>query len=253
MLKDARKTFVAALINSLVSLLAELVWTVLSAKINTQLKARYFNRLLQLDCAWFDTHQPEVLSSRFSQDFQEHLNAIGNSSHTIIYSISRVLGSLIIGFINGWKYTGLLLLSIPFLFLGLAGYAKAVASQAKKVKPSYDKAGAISSEILADISTVQSLNGEEHELRRYTEQLKIIRSVNSKQNVITSFFFGVMNSSFILEYAYGWLIATIFMKNQYNNDNFGRDYSMRDVFLIFFAVVNGCMSVASVGPSLEAI
>lgn len=78
--------------------------------------------------------------SSYSKEFYDYLKAIGLSSHTVIYVISYLLSGFIIGFINGWKFSGLLALSIPLMLVGLAGHGSSLMKSAERMKNSSKKA-----------------------------------------------------------------------------------------------------------------
>lgn len=137
------------------------------------------------------------------------------------------------------------------MVLGILGFSLSEMNTAKKTKKSCEIAGRISDEVFSAVTTVQSLNGEDHELKRYLNELKVTKSIMMRSNRITSIFFGVLYSALIVEYTFGWLIGAIFIKNSYSNSNFGRDYEMKDIYLIFFVVVHGSLSLGMIGPNLE--
>lgn len=65
------------------------------------------------------------------------------------------------------------------------------------------------------------------------DEIKVIKSVTLKYNKITSIFFGILYASIILEYTFGWLIGGVFIRNGITNDNFDRNYEMKDIYIIF--------------------
>lgn len=202
---------------------------------------------------WYELSHPEAIKASYAKEFSSYQKAIGFSSHILIFSTIQVLAGLVVGFINGWKYAGLLLLSLPLMLWGLAGYSKSVVNSAQKIKMSSKKAGLICQETFETIKTVQSLNGEEHELGKYTEEIKFIKRISLKYNKVASVFYGILHSSIVFEYAFSWLFGAIFMRSDLRNDNFDRSYRMRDIYVIFYAVVHGSFALGSIGPNLEAV
>jgi len=73
-------------------------------------------------------------------------------------------GGILIGFILGWLYALLILLTIPFVFAGMGAFIAVQMKSAQVTKENYSNAGATSEQALSSVKTVYSLSGQEHEI-----------------------------------------------------------------------------------------
>ena len=229
------------------------LWRYIGTRMMVNLKEMYYKKVLEQEMGWFDLQNPESLTTKYTEEFAAFGKGSGSSIHILCFSICLSFSGLAIGFIYGWLYSLCLLVTMPILFIGGSGFMSFEQEKAQKAKENYADAGAVSEQALGAIKTVKSLNGEEHEVKNYWKTLLSAKIASERLGGMGAFFFGVMNFSFIITYAAGYFIGSLFLRWGVHNHNTGDKYSAGDVVSIFFGVTTGIFGMNQMGPALQHI
>lgn len=98
-----------------------------------------------------------------------------------------------------------------------------------------------------------SLNGQQHEISKYTTDLTPAKSAAIKYGMLAAFFFGIFYFAIFAEYGFGYWIGAQLIKKDVWNANAKSLYTVKDIITIFFAVLTGGFSLGQLGPSTQAI
>ena len=229
------------------------LWRFIETRMVANLKKIYFEKLLEHEIGWFDTHNPETITTNYAEEIALIELGSGNSIHLLIYTVFLTISGLVIGFAYGWLYSVCLIFIMPLMFIGGSGFVIFEGKKAQASKENYAKAVEVSEQALGAIKTVKMLNGEEHEINKYSETLVPAKEASESLGGWGGFFYGLLSCSFILINGFGFLIGTLFLRYGIYNWNFGAEYTATDVVSIFFAVTNGVFGLNRIGPSLQQV
>jgi ABC-type bacteriocin/lantibiotic exporter with double-glycine peptidase domain len=79
----------------------------------------------------------------------------------VIFVFAKVVATIIVVMIKGWKVALVTFASIPIIAIAGAIYVTAVQTKDKRNTKYYTKAGGLASQTLLSIKTVKQLNGED--------------------------------------------------------------------------------------------
>lgn len=229
------------------------LWRYIADKMEESIKKEYFKKVLEQEIGWFDVENPEKLTSKYSEEMAVFRKGTGESVHVFLFALSSIISGMLIGLFIGWKYTLFLLLTLPFMIAGMVVFIVFSMKEQSVAKESYIQAGGLSEQSLSQIKTVQSLNGQAHELKIYLKELMSAIKVSRKYQIISSITMGIFYFAIISEYGLGFWIGGYLVKNDINNSNADESYNAFSILQIFFAVITGAFAIGQFGPSSEAL
>lgn len=251
--KNAFLLFGVAGIAFVLSAISYTLLKIVGAKVSEKLRKEYFKKILEQEIGWFDKENPEKLTTNYTEEFAAFSTGCGISVQIYFFAFAMALGGVVIGFILGWLYSLYILLTLPIMFIGMGAFISVIMKQAEVTKVSYANAGATSEQALSAIKTVFSLNGQEHEAGKYMCDLVPAKEATIKFGMVAAFFFGLFFFSIFAEYGFGYWIGAQMIKTGKYNHNVSRDYNVKDIISIFFAVLTGGFALGQLGPSAQAI
>jgi ATP-binding cassette subfamily B (MDR/TAP) protein 1 len=232
---------------------AAFIFGYLSTKVSTAVKIKYFSSILHQDIAWFDQENPEKMTTAFVENSQKLKNVLGRINHSLIFAIGMMAAGLTIGFVYGWWFALIVLLTVPVSMIGLMVFITSLGTKEEKVKGAYESAAGLSEQALMSIRTVKTLVGEEHELSNYSLAMQEAKKTTIKYGYLAGVYFGIFMMSMLFSYGFNFYIGSILMEKQVTNTNQGRSYSVTDIGTIFFAVITGGMNMGQITPSLQSL
>ncbi|XP_053571698.1 ATP-dependent translocase ABCB1-like [Bombina bombina] len=225
------------------------IWAFLLAATRQILRIRqkFFRAVLHQDMAWFDSSQIGTLNTRLTDDINTIHEGLGDKMCIVVQFVSSFLTGIIIGFVNGWKLTLVILSISPLLGVSAAVWTKLVASFTSKELDAYARAGAVAEEILTAIRTVIAFNGQQKALARYDANLHDAQNVGIKKSVTTNTSMGLSQFLIFGAYALAFWYGTKLTVDEPEN------YTIGKVLIVFFAVLVGTFSVGQASPNIESI
>jgi len=163
--------FALGIASFILSYISFAAWMISSERQTIEIRKRYFRSLLHQEIAFFDSINPNEISSKIAEECFQIQGGIGEKVSTFIYSIAMMISGFLIGYIFGWQLALVLTSLIPLLGISGTLYVFSIQKQTSVTAKSYAAAGAISEEALNGIKTVSSLSGQEKELSRYRNAL----------------------------------------------------------------------------------
>jgi len=122
-------------------------WMSVGEKASIEIRKRYFKSLLEQEIAFYDSINPNELSTKISEECFNIQQGIGEKVATFCHCIGLFFAGLIIGYIKGWQLALVLTGFAPVM--GVAGSIFMLSMQklSKVNNETYARAGAISEEV----------------------------------------------------------------------------------------------------------
>merc|ERR1711871_53435 len=121
---------------------------------------------------WYDDLEPGKLSLLINENAEDVYQGISKKLVELVYSISMFVLGMGTAFYYSWELSLLLLAFVPFMGMAAAAVFALVGGDMEEMrKESYAKAGAVASEALGSIRTINSFSGEVAMTQRYTSNL----------------------------------------------------------------------------------
>ncbi|KAM5141520.1 ATP-dependent translocase ABCB1-like isoform 1-T3 [Mantella aurantiaca] len=225
------------------------VWTfVISAARQThRIRLKFFKAVLHQEMTWFDTTQIGTLNTRLTDDINTIHDGLGDKISIFAQYFATFISGIVIGFVNGWKLTLVIMSVSPLLGLSAALWTKLLASFTTQELASYAKAGAVAEEILTAIRTVVAFNGQENALTKYNANLNEAKKVGIKKSVTTNVSMGLTQFLIFGAYALAFWYGTKLTRDEPNT------YTIGKVLIVFFSVLIGTFSLGQAAPNLESV
>jgi len=153
----------------------------------------------------------------------------------VFQQIVTVVGGFGIAFINGWKLTLILLIAVPFLFIGSFIRGKAIKNKNRENRSIFESSSKIATEAIISIKTVYALNLSDYFIKLYDKKLvepeKRLERRAYFSAIGTGFSNAVSYIAFIIGY---WVGAKFIEKNEIAFDN---------MFKVLMAIILTAMAV----------
>ena len=239
---------VAAFILSYISFSS---WMIASERQTIEIRKRYFKSLLNQEIAFFDSINPNEISSKIAEECFQIQGGIGEKVATFIYSISMLLSGFVIGYIFGWQLALVLTAVTPLLAISGTLFVYSIQKQTTITAKSYAAAGAISEEALNGIKTVVSLSGQEKELGRYQKALENHKQTAIKYASMSGIAMGFVWFTCFGMYALGFWYGSKLIQDGTTNAIRGRPYQGGDVLIVFFSIMFAGFSLSQASPAFK--
>ena len=239
---------IASFILSYISFAA---WMISSERQTIEIRKRYFRSLLSQEIAFFDSINPNEISSKIAEECFQIQGGIGEKVATFIYSISMLISGFIIGYIFGWQLALVLTSVTPLIAVSGTLFVYSIQKQTTYAAKSYAEAGAISEEALNGIKTVASLSGQEKELDRYHVALDKHKKTTTKFAIFSGLAMGLVWFSLFGMYALGFWYGAKLIHDGTTNAIRGRPYQGGDVLIVFFSIMFAGFSISQASPAFK--
>jgi len=227
-------------------------WMISGERQAIQIRKRYFRSLLSQEIAFFDSINPNELSTKIAEECFNIQGGIGEKVSTFLYSISMFIVGFIIGYIKGWQLALILTGFMPFLSITGAIFVYSIQKATTINNVAYGRAGAISEEVLNAIRTVTSLGGQAKERARYELALEDNRKAITKFGIYSGMAMGSVFLSMFGMYALGFFVGSIFIDKRVINPVTDEAYTGGDVLTVFFSIVMAGFTFAQAAPAIKA-
>ncbi|XP_073503103.1 bile salt export pump-like isoform X1 [Phyllobates terribilis] len=220
-------------------------WVTAAAKQVQRIRKLYFRKVMRMEIGWFDCTSVGELNTRMSDDINKINDAIADQVGIFIQRFTTFLAGFLLGFVNGWKLTLVIIAVSPLIGIGAALMALAVAKLTGRELLAYAKAGAVADEVLSGIRTVAAFGGELKEVDRYDRNLVYAQRWGIRKGVIMGFFTGYLWFIIFLCYALAfWYGSKLVLEEE--------EYSPGNLLQVFFGVLVGALSLGQASPCLQA-
>uniref|UniRef100_F6W9Y9 Uncharacterized protein n=1 Tax=Ciona intestinalis TaxID=7719 RepID=F6W9Y9_CIOIN len=220
-------------------------WVLASTRQTRKIRILFFRSIMKQEIGWFDVHHMGELNTRMSDDVNKISDAIADKFSVFIQRLTTFVGGFIVGFVNGWQLTLVIMAISPLLGVGAALMGRFVANMTSKELQAYAAAGAVAGS-LSSIRTVAAFGGEKKEVERYTSKLDAAEKQGIRKGMTQGFFSGYMWCLIFLSYALAfWYGSTLVFDPNIN-------FSPGNLMTVFFAVLIGAINLGQAAPNLEA-
>ncbi|ESO88014.1 hypothetical protein LOTGIDRAFT_126879, partial [Lottia gigantea] len=223
------------------------VWMITAERQIHRIRLTFYGNILKQDIRWFDLNDSGQLNSRLSDDIGRIHEGLGDKLGSSVQWISAFLAGCIIGFINGWKLTLVILSISPVLILASALMSKLAASLTNKELKAYAKAGSIAEEVLSSIRTVVAFGGQHTEAVRYGENLTEAKKFGIKKSISNGLCLGFLSFVVMATYSLGFWYGTKLTIIE------PEMYSVGKMMIVFYAVFVGSFSLGNASPGFTAL
>uniref|UniRef100_A0A8B9V3A5 Uncharacterized protein n=1 Tax=Anas zonorhyncha TaxID=75864 RepID=A0A8B9V3A5_9AVES len=219
-------------------------WTLAAGRQIKRIRHEFFHAVMRQEIGWFDVNDVGELNSRIVDDISKINEGIGEKIGMFFQSVATFFTGFIVGFTKGWKLTLVILAFSPVLGFSSAIWAKIISAFTNKELTAYAKAGAVAEEVLAAIQTVVAFGGQRKETERYQKDLEEAKRIGIKKVISANISIGVAFFLIYASYALAfWYGTTLILSD---------DYTIGNVFTVFFSILLGAFGVGSSAPSMEA-
>ncbi|KAG8559742.1 hypothetical protein GDO81_017435 [Engystomops pustulosus] len=220
-------------------------WVTAAARQIQRIRKLYFRKVMRMEIGWFDCTSVGELNTRMSDDINKINDAIADQVGIFVQRFTTFIFGFLLGFVNGWKLTLVIIAVSPLIGVGAALMALAVAKLTGRELLAYAKAGAVADEVLSGIRTVAAFGGELKEVERYDKNLVYAQRWGIRKGVIMGFFTGYMWFIIFLCYALAfWYGSKLVLEEE--------EYSPGNLLQVFFGVLVGALNLGQASPCLQA-
>ncbi|XP_028662184.2 bile salt export pump-like [Erpetoichthys calabaricus] len=210
-----------------------------------KIRKLYFRKVMRMEIGWFDCISVGELNSRMSDDINKINDAIADQVGIFIQRFTTFICGFMMGFVQGWKLTLVIIAVSPLIGVGAALMALFVAKLTGRELLAYAKAGAVADEVLSSIRTVAAFGGEKKEVERYDKNLVLAQTWGIRKGLIMGFFTGYMWLIIFLCYALAfWYGSSLVIDTM--------EYSPGTLLQVFLGVLVGALNLGQASPCLEA-
>lgn len=147
--------------------------SLLGERVVADLRERLYGHLLGLDPAFFETTRSGELVSRLSADTELLRSLVGSSISVALRSFVMVLGSIAMMFVTSPRLATYTMVGIPLFVLPIVLGSTRLRKISRQSQDRVADANALASEVLGNISTVQSHAREPYERGRFVEAVQL--------------------------------------------------------------------------------
>lgn len=226
-------------------------------RVSCRLRKRLFNAISHQEIGFFDKHQTGELLSRLSQDTNTIQAAYSEKlGNTFQYFVQTIAG-VIMAFYYSWKMTLVMFATAPFMGFAMMAQGKAVQFFTKKASDASASSNNIAEEVISNMRTVRSFDGEEKECRRYTKNLIGIKIVailkGGFQGAATGLLFATIWGACAIAFWFGGWLVLQDMKDGYQVGDFLPGDLVRVFGLALFAVMGMAQALVQLPDVIKAM
>ncbi|KAF8565941.1 hypothetical protein P879_05528 [Paragonimus westermani] len=200
---------------------------VVGERLTRRLRDQLFHSIVHQEIAWFDRpeNQPGVLTSRLATEATAVRNVSGFQLAILLEALVLLVSSFVIGFIDSWQITLLLLAFLPFMLLGGYMEYRALFDQDSEGEKKSQRAQ-IAQEAFSACRTVTTFGLEEYFSEKFNATLEVDKKKSVKSTIIFSLLHALSRAVNYLAYAVAFpLGAYLIGQNQVDSFRVFRSFS----------------------------
>ena len=217
-----------------------------------RIREEYVKAILRQNLAWFNAHQAGELTSRLSADTETIADGIGQKLSSYIQFNCTFIAGVTVGLVRGWQLALVILGTAPLLIVSGAVMADALTRFAKRNADSYAKASEVADEVLTSVKTVQAMNAQILEKKRYSVLLQEAMEFGIYGSFAQSASMGFVMLTVFSSYGLALWFGAILISDGFINSYTGNPYTGGDVVTVFFSTLLGAFSLGQAAPSIPA-
>eukprot|EP00796_Vickermania_ingenoplastis_P007190 gene7191-5052_t len=221
-----------------------LTWTVSASRQAATIRLRYFEAVLRQDIGWHDSHTPGELTARMTGDTRVIQNGINDKLTNGVFNLSMGLMGFIFGFVFCWELALMMFGMMPFIAIMSGILGKLLMRMTERSRKHFAEAGALATEVLENIRTVQTFGKEEYEVERFHNAILSAEKEGIRKEFISGVTTGIVMALVFVSYTLAFFFSAFLVKSDRS--------SMEDVISTFFSVLMGSFGFGFVAPSFTA-
>jgi len=165
-------------------------------------------------------------------------------------SVLEIIVTIVVGFgiafFNGPKLTLILLIVVPFLFIGTFLQMSSNKNKTEEKRRVLESSTKVAVESIVSVKTVYALNLEDHFCKLYEEKLREPEARLERKYYISSIGTGFSNAVAFFAYIIGFYVGAIFIKNG--------ELEFQNMFRVLMAIIFTAMAVgraSSIAPDYD--
>eukprot|EP00903_Cladosiphon_okamuranus_P019102 g17578.t1 len=219
-----------------------------------RMRLQYLRSALRQEMGWFDTKKAGQLAACIKGDTLAVSQGIGIKLARLIQFFSMFVSGFMIGFIKGWELALVMLCVIPPLALAGGFMFGKLAGLAAQYQRSNAAAAGVAEEAISSIRTVVAFGGEKRESKRYKSRVEEAMDTSIKSGIGFAKALAVMMFIIFCSYGLGmWYGASEVARGLRQGCVGHACVTGGDVLTVFWAILNGAMSIGQMGPNLQAV
>ncbi|ORY21869.1 ATP-binding cassette, sub-family B, member 1B [Neocallimastix californiae] len=163
------------------------------------------------------------------------VNGLNTNIGQVFQQIVTVVGGFGIAFFNGWKLTLILLIAVPFLFIGSFIRGKAIKNKNQENRTIFEGSSKVATEAIISIKTVYALNLSEYFIKLYDEKLIEPLKRLERRAYISAVGTGFSNAVSFIAFIIGYWVGAKFIENG--------EIKFDNMFKVLMAIILTSMAV----------
>ncbi|EPB70509.1 ABC transporter, ATP-binding protein [Ancylostoma ceylanicum] len=155
------------------------------------IRKEYLAAVLRQDAAWFDENPSGVITSQLNDNIARIQDGMGDKLGLLVRGFSMFFSSVIVCCVISWQITLISLTMGPISAMTLAMLGKVNAVSLSKALSSLTIAASICEESVLNVKTVQSCNGQQHMVQKYSDALRCALKYSVRGHFWMGFFEGL--------------------------------------------------------------
>ncbi|CAF0803457.1 unnamed protein product [Adineta steineri] len=156
-------------------------WLITAERQVRRIRFALFQNILRQEIGWFDVHNTGELSNRLVDDLDKIKDGIGEKVPDFFSLCVRMISSLILAFVEGWKLTLVYLSISPLIVVTINFTIKTIIKYTVKEVQAFASASSIAQEVLQSIRTVTAFHGQKKEEERFANSLIKAKTIGIKK------------------------------------------------------------------------
>ena len=223
-------------------------WMLVAESATNRIRVSYLRALLKQETAYFDSYASTgALLEQMTSSIERINLGTGAKVGIFLQQGAVFVAGITIGLVWGWKLALVILATAPLL--GVCGAVMMhMMSKAKTMEQDgYERAGAITEEVLGNIRTVAAFTGEEKAHGAYVGALKHLGHATFLTGASAGIGMGAVLFIMFCSYALAlWYGGELILADPEN-------YTGGTVLVIFFSVLIGAFGIGQALPNLSSI
>ncbi|KAL9540007.1 hypothetical protein MBANPS3_009935 [Mucor bainieri] len=210
-----------------------------------RIRSLYLKSVLHQDMSWFDQSKEGSLNTRLASDTQLIQDGISEKAGLLISFFAQFVGGFVVAFVKGWQMALVLLVAVPLLGASGAIMAKFLTKFSKESQDAFAESGTIAEQAFHSIRTVYSFTLQKRFSDRYNQKLEAACRSGVKGGLALGIGF-----AFFMFFLFGTFGLSLWFGSKLVTEG---HLTGPSVFIVFLAMMLGCMSFVKLPPNLSAV
>lgn len=219
-------------------------------ELSYDLRKKMYNNMIRQEVGFFDTNDigdgseqaPDGNSNTSTGTLTAKLateaglvHGLNTNIGQVFQQIVTVVGGFGIAFFNGWKLTLILLIAVPFLFLGSFIRGRAIRNKNKENRAIFENCAKVATEAIIGIKTVYSLNLSDYFIDVYDKKLIEPEKRLERRAYISAIGTGFSNAVSFIAFIIGYWVGAKFIEDG--------EIGFDSMFKVLMAIILTAMAV----------